>query len=86
MRIAIVVSHPIQHFCPQYASWAKNSRVILKVLFASALGYKKYIDPNFGQEISWNNLRLNEFDHVFMNGDAVIPSNKDIDAVSLKSI
>jgi len=84
MRIALVVSHPIQHFCPQYASWAKNNQVTFKVFFASALGYKKYVDPNFGREISWGNLRLNEFDHVFLNGDAVIPSDKNIDAISLE--
>ncbi len=53
LRIAIVISHPIQHFCPQYVSFTQNKNVELKVFFASTLGYKKYVDVNFGKEISW---------------------------------
>ena len=61
LRVAIVVSHPIQHFCPQYVSFAKNKNIELKVFFASALGYKKYADANFKKEISWGNLQLEKF-------------------------
>ena len=82
-KIAIVVSHPIQHFCPQYGNLAENNKFILKVFFASQLGLKKYIDVNFNQEISWSNLKLELFDHEFLNGEAVIQSDKNIDAVSL---
>ena len=79
-RIALVVSHPIQHFCPQYVSFAANVAVTFKVFFASTLGYRKYMDVNFNQEISWGNLELNKFDHVFLNGDTLLPSNSNIDA------
>lgn len=82
-KVAIVVSHPIQHFCPQYISFSKIEGVEVKLFFASMLGYKKYKDKNFGQEISWNNLRLDEFDHVFMNGEQVLPSSKELDAPSV---
>ena len=83
-NIAIVVSHPIQHFCPQYVSFAKNKNCTLKVFFGSALGYKKYVDTNFNQEISWGNLQLDQFDHVFLNGDAVIQADKQLDAGNLE--
>lgn len=83
-KIAIVVSHPIQHFCPQYVSFAKNEKISLRVFFASALGYKKYTDPGFKQEISWGNLQLDQFDHVFLNGETVIPSDKNLDAPVLE--
>jgi len=83
LKIALVVSHPIQHFCPQYASFAKNSAIEFKVFFASTLGLKKYFDENFRKEISWGNLQLDKFDHVFLNGHAVVPSDKNIDAVLL---
>lgn len=83
LRIAIVVSHPIQHFCPQYVSFAKHPDVHCKVFFGSALGLKKYIDPNFKQEISWNNLQLDQFDHLFLNGEEVIQVDKHLDAPSL---
>lgn len=85
LKIAIVVSHPIQHFCPQYVSLSKKKDINLKVFFASALGYKKYVDKNFNKEISWNNLHLNQFDHVFLNGETVISSDQYIDAPSLES-
>jgi glycosyltransferase involved in cell wall biosynthesis len=85
LKIALVVSHPIQHFCPQYVSFASNNNVTFKVFFASALGLKKYMDPNFKQEISWGNLNLEKFDHLFLNGDTAIPSDKNIDAPSLES-
>lgn len=82
-RIALVVSHPIQHFCPQYVSFARNSDVVFKVYFGSALGLKKYYDPNFKNEISWANLKLDQFDHCFLNGDEVLPSDGKLDAPSL---
>lgn len=82
-RLAIVVSHPIQHFCPQYISFSKLPGVTVKLFFASMLGYKKYADKNFGQEVVWNNLRLEEFDHVFMNGEQVLPSSAELDAPTL---
>lgn len=84
-RIAIVVSHPIQHFCPQYVSFAENPDVELKVFFASALGYKKYVDPNFKKEIVWGNLQLEKFNHCFLNGDVVIQPDKELDAPSLNN-
>lgn len=85
LKIALVVSHPIQHFCPQYVSFAKNEKIDFKVFFGSALGYIKYTDKNFGKEISWGNLNLDQFDHVFMNGEKAIPSDKNLDASTLES-
>jgi glycosyltransferase involved in cell wall biosynthesis len=84
VNIAIVVSHPIQHFCPQYISFSKLPNVNVKVFFASMLGYKSYFDENFGNEIVWNNLRIDEFEHVFLNGDKVLASNKNLEAPMLE--
>jgi glycosyltransferase involved in cell wall biosynthesis len=83
MKIAIVVSHPIQHFCPMYASWAKNKSIQLKVFFASNLGATSYIDKDFNTEIKWSNLYLNEFDHIFSNGDTLLPINRNLDIPNL---
>ena len=84
-KIAIVVSHPIQHFCPQYISFASNNNFTVKVYFASTLGLKKYVDLNFKQEISWGNLNLDLFEHEFLNGDAIIQTDRNIDAPSLEN-
>jgi glycosyltransferase involved in cell wall biosynthesis len=85
VRIAIVISHPIQHFCPQYVSFTQNPEVELKVFFGSALGYKKYIDENFKTEVRWGNLQLDRFSHCFLNGDRVLQPDKDLDAPSLEN-
>lgn len=85
MRIAIVVSHPIQHFCPMYASWAKNEKIELKVFFASNIGAVAYHDYSFGQEIKWGNLYLDEFKHHFLNGNKTLEVNKNLDAIDLEN-
>lgn len=82
--IAVVVSHPIQHFCPQYVSWAKNKNIELKVFFSSSWGLKSFVDPDFKTEIAWGNLRLNEFNHVFLNGEQVLPVTKELDAPAME--
>ena len=84
--MAIVVSHPIQHFCPQYSSFAEDDSVELKVFFASTLGFRQYHDPNFGEVISWNNLKLDSFNHEFLNNGEVILANKNIDAPELELV
>lgn len=84
MRIAIVVSHPIQHFCPMYASWAKNKKIELKVFFASNIGAVAYHDNSFGQEIKWGNLYLDEFNHCFLNGNNTLDVDKNLDAPNLE--
>jgi glycosyltransferase involved in cell wall biosynthesis len=85
LRLAIVVSHPIQHFCPQYVSFAQNKDVEIKVFFGSALGYKEYVDVNFGKGIRWSNLQLDRFDHCFLNGDQVLQPDKNLDAPTLEA-
>ena len=80
-RVAVVVSHPIQHFCPQYSSWSRLTGVELKVFFASNHGLAPYHDINFGKEIQWR-LTL-DFDHEFLSGAEGRPVNKDADSAYL---
>lgn len=71
LRLAIVVSHPIQHFCPLYREIARDPRVDLKVFFASSAGVTLYFDPSFGQTITWGSDATDGFDHKFLAPDAV---------------
>lgn len=80
IKVAIVVSHPIQHFCPMYASWAANCEIDLKVFFGSNLGAVKYVDSNFLKEIKWNNLYLEDFNHEFLNSDNSNELNSELDS------
>jgi len=84
-RIAIVVSHPIQHFCPQYGSIAKVPGLALRVFFGSAMGLNNYFDKHFKQEISWKGLNLDSFDHFFLNNKDTIPVDKNLDAPDLEA-
>ncbi|RYY66695.1 MAG: glycosyltransferase [Chitinophagaceae bacterium] len=83
-RIAIVVSHPIQHFCPQYTSWAQCDGVVLKVFFGSNLGAQTYFDKDFKTEISWDSLYLGHFEHEFLNGDLTLPPDQHLKAGNLE--
>lgn len=66
-RVAIVVSHPIQHFCPQYSSWATIEGLEIKVFFASRSGLDAYMDQDFNRAVKWDNLKL-DFPHEFLPG------------------
>lgn len=66
-RVVVVISHPIQHFCPQYSSWAKLPGVDLKVLFASDQGLVPYEDKGFGRTLKWDAIKL-DFPHEFLPG------------------
>ena len=81
-RVAIVVSHPIQHFCPQYASLAQSRGWEICVFFGSSLGKEPYVDKGFKTEIAWTNLYLNEFPHVFLTTE-VLASTPELDADNL---
>jgi len=65
-KIAVVVTHPIQHFCPMYKSWSEETDWSLKVFFGSNKGSTSYYDPYFKKELEWNNLYLESFPHVFL--------------------
>jgi len=76
INVALVVSHPIQHFCPAYVNWGKIDQINFKVFFVSSLGYKPYKDKNFGKEIVWDNLSIDEFQHYFQTNEAIKVSKK----------
>jgi len=82
-KIAIVVSHPIQHFCPQYISYSKSNQWEIKVFFASSLGYKEYDSPGFGEKIKWGNLGLDKFPHEILNNCKPIMPSRNLDAFEL---
>ena len=78
-KIAVVVSHPIQHFCPQYSSWSQLPGVELHVLFASKSGILPYRDTNFGVTVEWDGLRL-DFSHEFLPGAEVRKVERALDS------
>lgn len=65
-RLAIVVSHPIQHFCPLYRGIAADGQLQLKVFFASAAGKNTYYDPAFDRQVGWGTGITDGFDHEYL--------------------
>jgi glycosyltransferase involved in cell wall biosynthesis len=64
-RLAIVVSHPIQHFCPMYRSIVADGRVELLVIFAVA-GAEPRLDVDFGVVVKWQPDILEGYAHTFV--------------------
>jgi glycosyltransferase involved in cell wall biosynthesis len=83
-KLAIVLSHPIQHFCPLYGNWAKSDLWEICVFFGSMAGAKPYYDPNFKKMVTWEGLGLDQFPHVFLNGEKEVPTDIKIDAPNLE--
>jgi glycosyltransferase involved in cell wall biosynthesis len=53
-RIAVVVSHPIQHFAPWHRKLASLPQVELKVYYCVDWGATSYFDRDFGTEVQWD--------------------------------
>lgn len=65
-RLAVVVSHPIQHFAPWHREVAQRNNVDLKVLFCCDWGVTTYRDPDFGVDLAWDVPLLDGYDHQFL--------------------
>jgi glycosyltransferase involved in cell wall biosynthesis len=77
-RLAIVVSHPIQHFCPLYRALAE--KVQLRVFFGSSSGASAYFDPSFNRTIQWAGDLLSGFDHRFFPGAESVTPSRPVDS------
>jgi len=79
-RVAIIVSHPIQHFVHLYRALAKTEEIELLVVFASDIGVRSYYDKDMGVEISWKQDMTTGYSFVFL------PEGKNIDHTSFFSV
>jgi glycosyltransferase involved in cell wall biosynthesis len=66
VRLAYLVSHPIQYQAPLLRRIAAEPGIRLKVFFRSPMGLKSYVDPGFGQAIAWDTPLLEGYDHEFL--------------------
>lgn len=65
-KLAIVVSHPIQHFAPLYREVARCVELELRVFFCCDWGVRGYFDPGFGREVQWDVPLLDGYEHEFL--------------------
>lgn len=66
VRLAIVVSHPIQHFVHFYRALAARPDIDLHVFYASRIGVERYFDKAMGTEIEWAGDMLSGYPHSFL--------------------
>jgi hypothetical protein len=66
MRLAIVVSHPIQHFVHLFRALAGREEIALKVFYCSRIGLEAYFDREMNTKITWNMDLLSGYDHLFL--------------------
>ncbi len=79
-RLAIVVSHPIQHFVPLYRALALRADLDLKVFFASRIGIDPSFDAEMNTSFAWAGDLLEGYDHRFLE------EADSIEAVSFRAI
>ena len=80
-RLAIVSTHPIQYNAPLFRLLAKDYSIDLKV-FYSKLSEEVKFDQDFGQEVAWDILLVDGYEHASF--EASVPSGKYslIDAIA----
>jgi len=66
LRVAIVVSHPIQTFVHFYRVLAQVPSIRLRVLFASSIGTRPYYDKEMAVRIQWETDLISGYDHEFL--------------------
>lgn len=66
VRLAIIVSHPIQHFAPWHREIAKLPGIDLRVFFCCDWGVASYLDPEFQVPIAWDIPLVEGYEHEFL--------------------
>ena len=75
VRIAIIVSHPIQYFAPWYAALSATPGVVLKVFFCCKWGVDAYYDRDFGTQVKWDIPLLEGYESEFLDSRKEIKSH-----------
>src|SRR5215831_5851719 len=65
-RVAVINTHPIQHFAPLWREIAKLKEVELKVFYCSDWGVNEYADPEFGTTFKWDIDLLSGYESEFL--------------------
>ena len=66
LRLAVVISHPIQHFVPLFVRLAQQADFELRVFYCCDWGVKEYHDPGFGASFAWDIPMLEGYEHEFL--------------------
>lgn len=67
MRLAVLVTHPVQYFAPVFRELATQSDLQVKVFFGCNHGVIPREDPNFGVVFKWDCQPTVGFEHEFLS-------------------
>ncbi len=66
LRVAHLVTHPIQYYAPLYQEINRSQAFELKVFFENDISVRPFTDIGFGTTISWGRDLLAGYDHQFL--------------------
>jgi len=66
LRLAVLITHPIQHFAPWHREVAKLREIDLRVFFYCDLGVTTFFDPEFQSRFAWDIPLLDGYAHEFL--------------------
>jgi len=66
VKLAVIVTHPIQHFAPWHRAVAELGRIHLRVLFCCDWGLREYDDPEFATSFKWDIPLVEGYEHEFL--------------------
>lgn len=71
MRLAIVISHPIQYYTPWFQKLAQNPGITLKVFYLWNFGVSLQYDKDFKQKLEWDVPLLDGYSYAFIANKAI---------------
>ena len=66
IRLAVVISHPIQYYAPWFRQLAQQPGLLLQVFYLWDFGVSPQRDRGFGQELQWDVPLLEGYAHTFV--------------------
>jgi glycosyltransferase involved in cell wall biosynthesis len=67
VRLAVLLTHPVQYFRPVFAALAQQPGIELLVVFGCDHGSRASLDPDFGVRFAWDSGPTEGFAHRFVS-------------------
>jgi glycosyltransferase involved in cell wall biosynthesis len=76
IRLAVVVSHPIQYYVPLYRRLAARKDLCIRVFFTWHAAETAKHDPGFGREVAWDIPLTDRYDYELVENVAAKPGSR----------
>jgi len=71
-KLAVVISHPTQHFVPLYVQLSRYSDLELNVFYVAENGVSSSYDEQFAVDVQWDTPMLNGYKYEFVEPGKVL--------------